>query len=171
MTSARGSWSVWLIISLVVNALLIGFVFGGGIRHRVHTPDQDGPGPRGGFEMVRGLDQIASEEDRDEIRRVFRDVFRETRDVRREQRRARIAFAQAAAADPYDEAQVLESLKRVREAGVALETEIHAAMASQLGRLDVDQRRALIRAMSQDGRQGRRGPPRREGGERRGPGD
>lgn len=171
MSETRSSWSVWLVVSLVVNALLIGFIFGGGIHDRVQPREQAGPAPRGGFEMVRGLDQIASEEDRAEIRRVFREVFRETRDVRRDQRRARWAFAQAAMAEPYDEARVIETLERVRETGLALETEIHTALASQLGRFDVEQRRALIFAMSRNDRQGRRGPNGRQGEERRGPGD
>lgn len=171
MSETRNSWSVWLIASLVVNALLIGFIFGGGLHNRVQPKEQAGPAPRGGFEMVRGLDQIASEEDRDEIRRVFRDVFRETRDVRRDQRRARFAFAQAAMAEPYDEARVLEALERVRETGLAVETEIHAALASQLGRFNVEQRRALIFAMSRNDRQGRRGAPGRNGEERRAPGE
>lgn len=168
MTAPRNSWSVWLVLSLVINALLIGFIFGGGLRHRVDPRDAGAPGPRTGFEMVRGLDQVASEEDRDEIRKVFRQVFRDTRDVRRDQRRARFAFAQAAMSDPYDEEQVLAALERVRETGLAVETEIHAAIASQLGRLDAAQRRALVQAMTQNERRGGPGQ-RREGDQRLGP--
>ena len=68
--ASKSRLPIWLIVSLMANALLIGLLIGGGLGQHSAGP----PAVRGGGEqaLMRGIDQALPAEQRRELRRVFR---------------------------------------------------------------------------------------------------
>ena len=144
---------IWLILSIVLNALLIGLIIGGGLGNRKAGP----PPPQGGEQvLMRGIDRAVPDEQRREVRRVFRQAFAETRPERIASRAARRELATALQAETYDEAAVKAALTKMRTADEAMRTRMQEVLAEQLGRLSVEQRRTLIEQMSRRERHFRR---------------
>ncbi len=164
MSDARTSkLPIWLVISLIVNALLIGVLIGGGLGQRKAGPP---PGGAGGGEqaLIRGIDQSLPYDQRRTVRRAFRQAFADSREQRIVVRDARQRLAQLLAAETYDADAVRESFRELREADAAMRAQIQDVLAEQFGTLTAEQRRAIIENLDRRGR--RRGGP---DGEHRGP--
>ncbi|MEQ3744823.1 MAG: periplasmic heavy metal sensor [Henriciella sp.] len=155
----------WLVISLIVNALLIGLLIGGGLGKR----KSGGSSIIAGDEraIVRGLEQSLNDQDRRVLRRSLRSAFERTRDERRELRATRTLLSDALQADPYDRDAVSSAFARLRTADGNMKVGLQEELADQFAKLSVDQRRAIVRNLERRGAYGRRGP--RERGDRRPP--
>lgn len=154
---------IWLVVSLIVNALLIGVLIGGGLGQRKAGPPPGG-GAGGEQALIRGIDRSLPDEQRRLVRRAFRQAFAESREQRIIVRDARQRLGQLLAAEPYDAEAVRESFRELREADAAMRARIQDVLAEQFGALTVEQRRAIIEDLN------KRRPPRgRPGDDRRGP--
>ena len=155
---------IWLVVSLIVNALLIGVLIGGGLGQRKAGPPPGGPG---GSEqaLIRGIDQSLPDGERQLVRRAFRQAFAESREQRVAVRDARQRLGRLLAADSYDTDAVRESFRQLREADSAMRGKIQDVLAEQFGALTAAQRRAIIEDLNRRGRRragpedDRRGPP------------
>jgi uncharacterized membrane protein len=155
---------IWLVVSLIANALLIGLIIGGGLGQRKAGPPPGG-GPGGSEQaLIRGIDRSLPEDQRHVVRQAFREAFRESRPERVRVREARRALSRLLAADVYDADAVREGFRQLRDADAAMNTKMHDVLANQFGSLTLEQRRAIIRDLN---RRGPRGGPR--DGERRPP--
>lgn len=153
--SSTSRLPVWLIVSLIANALLIGLLIGGGLGQRKAGPP---PASIGGEQaLMRGLDQALPASERRDVRQAFRRAFAESRDERKQLRDARRELTRLFANEPYDAEAVQTALADMRAADDAMKAKMHDLLAEQLGKLSVEQRRALIRDLSRDGRSDRRG--------------
>lgn len=155
---------VWLVVSLIVNALLIGVLIGGGLGQRKAGPP---PGGVGGGEqaLIRGIDQSLPDDQRRIVRRAFRQAFAESREQRIAVRDARRRLGQLLAAETYDADAVRESFRALREADAAMRAQMQDVLAEQFGTLTAAQRRAIIEDLNRRSR--RRGGP--DGDRRRPP--
>ena len=159
--STKSRLPIWLIVSLLVNALLIGLLVGGGLGQRKAGP---GPGGGGGDEqaLIRSIDQALPSDQRQAVRQAFRRAFADTRQERVRVRDARRALGRLLSADPYDSAAVENGFRELREADSAMRARMHDELARQLGALSVEQRRAILRdAGNNDRRRFRRDGDRR----------
>lgn len=150
---------IWLIVSLLANALLIGLLIGGGLGQKRAGP----PVPGGGSEqaLMRGLDQAVPSDQRRVVRQAFRRAFADTRDERLKLRDARRDLGRLLAADPYDAKAVAEGFQAMRDAEAAMKAGMHNVLAEQFGALSAEQRQALIRDFNR--RSNRPGPGGRRG--------
>ena len=150
---------IWLIVSLMVNALLIGLLIGGGFGQR-----QAGPAPIAGVgseqAMIRGIDQAVPADQRQAVRRTFRRAYADSRTERVRVRDARQALGRLLSAEPYDSEAVQAAFQELREADSAMKQRMHDVLAEQFGALSQDQRRAIMRDLNQrDARRGARDRP------------
>lgn len=144
---------IWLIISLVANALLIGLLIGGGLGQRQSQPPSFGGSERA---FAGSIDRVLSPEDRTQVRRAFRDAYRQTRAQRQEVRAARRDLAALIAADPYDEADVIAAFQALRAADSRAKAGLHDVLAAQLGDLTPEQRKAVLGNLERGERRGAR---------------
>ena len=146
--------SFWLVGSLLVNALLVGVLIGGGLHQR----SAGGPPPAASGEMalVREMDSSLSGEDRRIVRRAMRTAFAETREQRTELRNARQNLVAVLAQEPYDSAAVRDGFARLREADELVKAGLHDALADQFGALTIEQRRAILERFERTDRRHRR---------------
>lgn len=156
---------LWLVASLLVNALLIGLLIGGGLGR---ATDSDAGGLPGNEQtLIRGMDRVVPGEQRTEVRRAFQRGYSETRHERRQLRLARRDLSRLLTADIYDEESVRAGFERLRDAESAMKARLHEVLTEQLGTLTKEQRRLVIRDLTQrDPRRGdrdRRPPPSRPG--------
>ena len=160
--------SIALIVSLVANALLIGFLVGGQLGER----ERERRGPRGGTEhmIARGIESIMPERERGEIRTAFRDAFRSARGQWQEKRMARDRLIEALRQTPFDRAAVDQAFADMRAADVSLNENFQTTLTDQLAELDDAQRLEEVEARRAErrGRSDRRGGPDGDG-DRRGP--
>lgn len=166
--------SIALIVSLVANALLIGFLVGGQLGER----ERERRGPRGGTEhmIARGIESIMPERERGEIRTAFRDAFRSARGQWQEKRMARDRLIEALRQTPFDRAAIDQAFADMRAADVSLNENFQTTLTDQLAELDDAQRLELVewleeveaRRAERRGRSDRRGGPDGDG-DRRGP--
>ena len=161
--TAKSKLPIWLIVSLLVNALLIGLLIGGGLGQRKAGPS---PGGEGGDEqaLIRSIDQALPSDQRQAVRRAFRQAFADTRQERVRVRDARRSLGRLLGADPYDADAVQAGFRELREADAAMRARMHEELARQLGSLTVEQRRAILRDASNNDRRrfrrdGDRPPP------------
>lgn len=133
---------IWLIASLMVNALLVGLLIGGGLGQKRAGP----PLPGGGSEqaLMRGIDQGVSPDDRRLVRQAFRRAFSDSRSERLALREARRQLALALAADPYDPDAVQDQFSAMREVEGKMKARMHTVLAEQFGTLSAEQREAII---------------------------
>lgn len=166
--------SMALIVSLVANALLIGFLIGGQLGEQER--ERRG-GPRGTDHMIaRGIQSILPETERGEIRSAFRDAFRSARGQWQEKRMAQDRLVEALRQTPFDRAAVDQAFADMRAADGSLNETFQTTLTDQLAALDDAQRLELVewleeveaRRAERRGRFDRRGG-RDEDGERRGP--
>ena len=139
-----------LIVSLVINALLLGLLVGGGIALGKNKDAGPGRGGSGEFALMRGLDSQIDAKDRRAVRKSFREAYETTRAQRREVRAAQIALQQALGAETYDEAAVRDAFQTLTTAEADLKSGLHEALATEFGRLSLAQRQALLRQQRRD---------------------
>lgn len=155
---------IWLVVSLIVNALLIGVLIGGGLGQRKAGPPPGGPG---GSEqaLIRGIERSLPDDQRQIVRRAFRQAFVESREQRIAVRDARQRLARLLAAETYDADAVRESFQKLREADAAMRAQMQDVLTEQFGTLTAEQRRAILEDLNRRSRRrggpedGRRGPP------------
>ncbi|MEL6724866.1 MAG: periplasmic heavy metal sensor [Pseudomonadota bacterium] len=162
--ASKSRLPLWLIVSLLVNALLIGLLIGGGLGQRKGGPSPGGAGATDERALIRSIDQALPNQERQAVRQAFRRAFADTRQDRERVRDARRSLGRLLGADPYDADAVEAGFRELREADAAMRARMHQALAEQLGALSVEQRRAILRdASKNDGRRfrgdGERRPP------------
>ena len=109
---------IWLIVSLMANALLIGLIIGGGLGQRKSGPSPSIPGDERA--LIRGIDEAVPSDQRQTVRRAFRQAFEDSRSERRAVRDARRKLGTLLSADAYDAAEVQRSeARRAGEGGRA----------------------------------------------------
>ena len=150
---------IWLIVSLMANALLIGLIIGGGLGQRKSGANQPIPGDERA--LIRGIDEAVSSDQRQTVRRAFRRAFEDSRSERRAVRDVRRKLGSLLSADSYDAAEVQTAFQELRDAESAMKKRMHDVLAEQFGALSEAQRRAIVQDLNRRG--ARRGPP---GGER-----
>ena len=143
---------IWLIASLMANALLIGLLIGGGLGQKRAGPPIGGGGSEQA--LMRGLDQSVPSDQRRAVRQAFRRAFADTRQERIQLRNARRDLGRLLSADPYDSEAVAAGFATMREADASMKARMHEVLAEQFGALSAEQRRAII----QDFNQRARGP-------------
>ena len=139
---------LWLIVSLMANALLIGVLVGGGLGQR-----KAGPPAMPGSEqaLMRGIDRTVPDDQRRAVRQAFRRAFADSRQERIRLRDARRQLADLLAADPYNEAAVQAAFADIRAADDAMKSRLHDVLAEQLGTLSAEQRQVILRESSRRG--------------------
>ena len=154
---------VWLVVSLIVNALLVGVIIGGGLGQRKAGPP---PGSSAGSEqaLMRGIDRSLPDDERRVVRRAFREAFEGSREERMRVNDSRRRLGELLSAETYDAEAVRENFRQLREADSAMRAKIQDVLAEQFGTLTLEQRRVVIKDLNQ-----RRPRRRRPDGERRGP--
>lgn len=153
---------IWLIVSLMANALLIGLLIGGGLGQR-----KAGPGVvSGGSEqaLMRAVDRSVSSDQRREVRTAFRRAFADTRPERVRIRNARRELGKLLAARNYDAQAVEAAFAELREADAEMKARMHSVLNAQFQDLTPEQRRGVVRDMNRPdqrrgGPQGDRPPP------------
>ena len=162
----KSSIPVWLVVSLIVNALLIGLLIGGGLGQRKAGPNPIGAGGAGAEQaLIRGIDQSLPADQRRTVRRAFRDAFQGSRTERLRVRDARQNLARLLAAESYDADAVQQSFAELREADSAMKAQMQDLLATHFGSLSLEQRRAILQDLNRrDGRRragprDSRGPP------------
>ncbi len=158
--------TIFLIVSLVVNALLIGFILGGGIGKH-HGEDRAGGarGPIGEMGLARGIERSVPNEQRSEVRKAFRRAFLDTRTQRRAVREARQDLARLMGSEKYDQAAIEEAFSKLRQAEADSRARLHTELSKQFSNLSLDDRRAILKELSRRGErmprsEGREPPPR-----------
>lgn len=156
---------IWLIVSLMANALLIGLIIGGGLGQKRAGPPVGGGGSEQA--LMRGIDQSIPSDQRRAVRQAFRRAFADTRQERIKLRNARRDLGRLLAADPYDADAVAAGFAAMRDADAAMKARMHDVLAEQFGTLSAEQRRAIMRDFNQrarglGGRNDRPPPPPRD---------
>ena len=152
---------IWLIVSLIANALLIGVLIGGGLGQRKAGPPPSVVGQEEA--LIRGIDRALPDDDRREVRQIFRRAYAESRAERVRVRNARRALGRLMNANPYDADAVRAGFEELREADAAMKARMHSLIADQFGALTAEQRRAVLRETNRgDRRRGDRKPPPRD---------
>lgn len=144
---------IWLIASLMANALLVGLFIGGGFGQRKAGPSTSIGG--GEQALIRGIEQALPDDQRQTVRRAFRRAFSDSRDQRILVRDARRKLGRVLSADPYDAEAVRDTFKDLRDADSNMRARMHDVLAEQFGALSMDQRRAIVEDLSR--RESRRG--------------
>ena len=156
--TSKSRLPVWLIVSLLANALLIGLIVGGGLGNRRAGPAMAGGG---GEEMLmRGINRAVPDDQRRDVRRAFRRAFVGSRQERIQVRDARQRLATLLAAEDYEPSEVQSAFEDLRAAEAAMKARLHNVLAEQLGALSAEQRQAILSGMERRDRSLRRPPPR-----------
>lgn len=156
--ASKSRLPIWLVVSIVVNALLIGVLIGGGLGQRKAGPPPIGPG--GGEDaLIRGINQVVPDDQRQTVRRAFRRAFSESRTERIQVRESRQALVRALSAEDYDAETVQQRFADLRAADAAMRSRMHDVLTEQFGTLTLEQRRAIISDISRrESRRGQRRP-------------
>jgi len=155
MTEKTGSrLPVWLLVSLVINALLVGLLIGGGLAGRKAVQPASVSGEE--FDMARGISRAIPEAQRAVVRRALRQAYSETRSQRRELRLARRDLGRLVGAETYDRGAVLAAFARLRVADEQVKARLHVALTEQLSELSAEQRRAVLHSIERTGHRARR---------------
>ncbi|MEL7109563.1 MAG: periplasmic heavy metal sensor [Pseudomonadota bacterium] len=152
---------IWLIASLLANALLIGLLIGGGLGQKRAGPPVSGGGSEQA--LMRGLDEAVPSDQRRAVRQAFRRAFADTREERLRLRDARRDLGQLLTADPYDPDAVANGFKAMRAAEAAMKAAMHDVLAEQFGTLSAEQRQAIIRDFNRRSNRSRSGGRRGDG--------
>lgn len=153
--STKSRLPIWLIVSLIANALLIGLIIGGGLGERKSGSSSSIPGDERA--LIRGIDEVVPSDQRQTVRRAFRQAFEDSRVERRAVRDVRRKLASLLSAEAYDAAEVQAAFQDLRDAESAMKKRMHDVLAEQFGALNEAQRRAIFQDLSRRGV--RRGPP------------
>ncbi len=165
---------IWLLASLALNFLLVGFVIGQ-LPHgapKEPPPKHMGPpaGPGAGF-FLPPIGKVASqlsEETRQKFRENMLEARPELRNLRREMGEARREAFQVATADPFDLEAFEAALARHQELQSETQAIAQQAIVAFMQDLSAEQRQEFVSALqfaveNEDGR-GRRGGRPFEGG-------
>ncbi len=126
----------WLIVSLALNALLLGAILGGGwMLTRVPTP--------AATSRLRDAGDGLSAAQQPRFRAMLRETRIANRALTDRARQARGEAAAALVAQPFDEATLAQALDRARDADLALRRAREAAMVRFAATLLPDDRAAL----------------------------
>lgn len=143
--------AVALVVSLVVNALLVGLVLGNMLARPHHDHDRRGGGPRGGgdFAIARGIERVVPEAERAEIRSAFRAAFRSSRTQFMRKREARQGLIEALGAEPFEPATIDRAFGEMREADRALTERFQSVLSEQIAGLSDAERAELVNWMQE----------------------
>ena len=146
---------IWLIVSLMANALLIGLIIGGGLGQRKSGANTSIPGDERA--LIRGIDEAVPSDQRQTVRRAFSRAFEDSRAERRAVRDVRRKLGSFLSEDSYDATEVQMAFEELRDAESAMKKRMHDVLAEQFGALSEAQRRAIVQDLNRRG--ARRGPP------------
>lgn len=132
---------LWLIISLLVNLILIGFLVGSFMRDdgRRHHNRGDGRAD-------------ISLEDRRVIRSMMRDIAQEARTGDDNRRAAAEALAATLIADPYSEEDAKVAFTAFRDAEDAARRRADLLLANRIASLSPEQRRMVVEIVARERR-------------------
>ncbi len=150
---------LWLVASLIANALLIGLLIGGGLKKSTTPTPQVSPNE---LQIARSIHDVLPEEARRSVRRQFQQALRATQPERREIRRLRRKLRRMLLAETYDQAAVAAIFAELRAADSAMRASLHEELIQQLGELSLEQRQSVLRDLGRDRRDAarrRRAPP------------
>ena len=147
----RSKWAtVALVLSLLLNLLLVGFLLG----QRTHQ--------HLGGDPTRGFPRWAHtlpEPRQETLRPLIRDHMRMLRPSLRDMRRQHATLAAAIGAEPFDAERLKEALASMRGANQQVQKASHAAFVAFVAELTPDERRILLEDIRRPGRPPWRRPP------------
>ncbi len=148
-----------LAVSVIVNALLIGFVLGGGLKARTggERPPMVQQGGGDEFGLARSIEQSLQPAERRVVRRALRQAFLDTREERAALSSARQQLAELLAAENYDRGAVDSAFEQLRTSEANAKTRLHEELNNQLSTLSAEQRRNILKSMERRERFRRRG--------------
>lgn len=136
-----------LLISLVINLFLMGFVVAGLLFRHPEPMEEFGPVPPSFFRMLhRGADGLPAD-DRAAMRRIMIREFPVIRPHFLKIEAARKALADVVGATPYDPAKVKEAFAMVDAAQAEMIAATHGAMIDGFGKLTPAQRERIAEMM------------------------
>ena len=144
----KAKWLVvGLVVSLVLNLALVGFLFG----------KASGPPPwhRGAFDPVAGLPRLMGflpKERRQQL--MEQHPRRQLRDSLRDMRRAQRAMDEALAKEPFDAEALATALARYRQHFAAGQERSHAAFVAIAAELTAEERRGFLSSVRRRGDRG-----------------
>ena len=145
LPDSKGRISIWLAVSLAVNALLLGLVGGRMLVGDDH--DRDRPGNRPPPIESRNIPGLTKEARKDLRRSMFR-MWRESRDEREEVKQARRVLLDAVLVEPFDEDAVRGALEAMREAEEKMRLNAHTALVEAIGELPPETRQSIVSRLS-----------------------
>ncbi|MCW5725203.1 MAG: periplasmic heavy metal sensor [Maricaulaceae bacterium] len=153
-------WIAALVISVLANGVLLGFVLHRGLSQQtVEPPPQEMRTIiRGGFSMMHFMRSLP-EEARERARERMRAEWPRLRALGGEIREAQAGAEAALRAEPFEPDTARAAMTELRQAREAMETAVEALVLDMIAELPPEQR---ARALEQ----GRHGPHRRGGGPR-----
>jgi uncharacterized membrane protein len=152
-------WIIALLVSVLVNGLLAGFVWhrtSGGPdwnparMERPHGPPGRPPGgeggpPPGGFNARGFIDTLPPAQRREAMRR-FREEAPVVRELTRQAAQARLDAQETLIADPYDPEAAAAALTEMRERQNAIQAHIEGMVVELIADLDPETRQAALEA-------------------------
>jgi uncharacterized membrane protein len=147
MSASGFPWRTALFVSLAFNLVLVSAAvgaFASGARLERPVAAQAGPRALG----QRAFMDALPEEARRELRRDLAASLVGMRTQRRAARQARLALFEAARAEPYDVARVRAAFADVRAADAEVVGAFHESVAEAFGRLDPEERRTALDALT-----------------------
>lgn len=137
----RKSVSLWLALSLALNAGLVGVV-GGRLLAGASDDDDDGPHKRA---IVRRFDSELPHSERREIRKHFVKNWRQSHGDRQAIEEARKAVMDAARTEPVDAKKLEAAFADLRQAENKLRARMHTTLADYLVNASPEHRELIIR--------------------------
>ncbi|MDJ0920530.1 MAG: periplasmic heavy metal sensor [Henriciella sp.] len=152
-----------LVVSLIINALLIGLFIGGGLANRGGEDRRPPPDMPSEVQLLRGLESRLSNPERRILRTAIRKSLTEGEGSHARMREARANLNGLLARNDVSAEEIEQALEAIREIDAARRTALHTEIANQLSQLSVEERREILEAMAQRRRFGerrhRRDPP------------
>lgn len=142
---ASGGVSLWLALSLGVNALLVGLVGGKVFAERDdhHRDRKDRPEHHRSMQ----IDDVLTKEQRKALRRQMVSEWRDSKDERTAHHQALQNVLSLAESEDFDKAALLEALSRLRETEDGLRRRTHEVIVNHLATVSPEQRKLLLRQL------------------------
>ncbi|WP_022694644.1 periplasmic heavy metal sensor [Ponticaulis koreensis] len=168
MSDTKRPFPTLLVVSLCVNAIVLGFLGGTLISDKQHNSHQHadhqhGEDNRGSFEerLARAALRDLPDEQREEMQEMFSERWRNARDLRDQMAAARGRIAELLAAESLDDEALTAAFAEVREAEFRLRTQFYASLTDTLIAVPTERRadlveRAMLRREREDYRRARR---------------
>ncbi len=141
LTKPAKGISLWLVLSLAANALLIGLVGGrmlAGEHHGRHGERRKPP------EHTTRLRDTLSDQQMKDLRRGLVRAWRDSDEARTHHRSIIAEVRELALADEFDKAAMIEALARLRVSESELRARSHEVIAEQMAGLTKEQREATL---------------------------